>query len=125
MLKTGGDAQYRFLDLHEAEPGDRFFRLRHEPYSDTVTAIEAVEVLQVEDKFLRCRSDGEEKVWKLRRHDAQIHCYVAEDPLFQQFYYTFTQTKRIQQAKDGIRRAAPEQYDETILLAIEAWQKRI
>ena len=121
MLKTCGDAQYRFLDMRNAEPGDRFFRLRHQPYSDTVEAIEAAEVVQVDGKTLHCRIEGASKLWKLRRQEEQIHCYLAEDPLFQQLYTTFTLAKRIQQAKDWIRRAAPERFDEELLLAIERW----
>ncbi|MEY2342772.1 hypothetical protein AB4090_11780 [Acidithiobacillus sp. IBUN Pt1247-S3] len=121
MLKTCGDAQYRYLDMREAEPGDRFFHLRHQPYSDVVSAIESVEVVTVDDKTLHCRVAGQSKLWKLRRQEEQIHCYVAEDPLFQQLYYTFIRAQRIQQVQDWIRHAPPERFDEEVLQAIEHW----
>lgn len=121
MLKTCGDAHYRYLDMREAEPGDHFFHLRHQPYSDVVAAIEAAEVLSVDDKTLHCQVQGQRKPWKLRRQAEHIHCYVGEDPLFQQLYYTFTRAQRIQQAKEWVRHAPPERFDEEVLQAIERW----
>ena len=121
MLKTCGDAHYRYLDMRDAAPGDRFFHLRHQPYSDVVTAIEAVEVLTVEKKTLQCRVEGRGKPWKLRRQAEHIHCYLADDPVFQQLQYTFTRAQRIQQAKEWVRHAPPERFDEEVLQAIERW----
>lgn len=121
MLKTIGDARYRYLDMKEAEPGDRFYFLRHQPYSDTIESIDAVQVLRVEEKYLFCRNVGQSKVWKLRRHEEQIHCYVEEDPFFQELYGTFIRAKRIHQAKEWIRNAPPERFSEEVLQAIERW----
>ena len=124
MLRTQGNAHYRFLDFQDAEPGDRFCCVRHTPYGDRVCALEMAEVIAVDAKRVHCQLAGRKKRWSFRKMTEQPDCYVEEDPLFQSIALRFRQTERVDRIKGWIQKAPVEAFDDRVCTAIEDWHRR-
>ncbi len=123
MLRTRGNAQYRFLDFQEAEIGDCFYHVRHTPYGNQVCALDAGEVVGVDDGKIHCRLEGQAKLWRFRKTQEQPNCYREEDPLFQSIAIRFRQTERVERIKRWIQKAPIEAFDDPVCAAIEDWQR--
>ncbi|MGC9239918.1 MAG: hypothetical protein ACP5D5_09675, partial [Acidithiobacillus sp.] len=118
MLTERGDAVYRFLDFTEAEPGDRFYRVTHLPYSDTVRSIDLCEVSEVRGKRVVCRPLDSEKSWIFFQRVEQQHYYLPEDPFLLDLLQKGAMIRRIEQAKKWIKAAEIQDFDEILLQAI-------
>ena len=125
MLTNRGNAMYRFLDFTHAQPGDRFYRVTHVPYSDTVRRIDLCEVSAIQHKRVVCRPLDSGKSWTFAQRSEQQHYYLPDDPFLLDLIQKGAMMRRVQHVKSWIKAADIQDFDETLIQAIEAWKKRI
>jgi hypothetical protein len=124
MLIATGNAYGKYLDFADAEMGDKFWVVEHVPYSGTVTALRAYTVAEINSKTVLCRAE-EGKPLKLKRALPQENCYLDADPYFQHISRTWQMNTQVQAAKQLVKERETMDFDQEVIDAIMAWQKRI
>ncbi|MDA8247077.1 hypothetical protein [Acidithiobacillus sp.] len=124
MLIATGNAYGKYLDFADAEVGDEFWVVEHVPYSGTITALRAYSVVEINSKTVLCHAE-EGKPLKLKRALAQENCYLDTDPYFQNISRTWRINTQVQAAKQLVKEHEIMDFDQEVVDAIMAWQKRV
>ena len=124
MLMATGNAYGKYLDFADAEPGDRFWRVEHAPYSGTVTALREYTVAEVQAKTVRCTAEAG-KPLKLKRALPQENCYLDADPYFQDISRSFQISTQVQKVKQWVKECETMDFDQEVIDAILAWRERV
>ncbi|WP_291524609.1 hypothetical protein [Acidithiobacillus sp.] len=124
MLIATGNAYGKYLDFADAEVGDKFWVVEHVPYSGTVTALRAYTVAEINSKTVLCLAE-EGKPLKLKRALPQENCYLDTDPYFQNISRTWQIHAQVQAAKQLVKEHETMDFDQEVIDAIMAWQKRV
>ncbi|MHB1320609.1 MAG: hypothetical protein ACYCY0_03470 [Acidithiobacillus ferrivorans] len=124
MLIATGNAYGKYLDFADAEVGDKFWLVEHVPYSGTIMALRAYTVAEINSKTVLCRAE-EGKPRKLKRALPQENCYLDADPYFQNISRTWQINTQVQAAKQLVKEHEIMDFDQEVVDAIMAWQKRV
>ena len=114
MLIATGNAYGKYLDFADAEVGDRFWVVEHVPYSGT----------EINSKTVLCHAE-EGKALKLKRALPQENCYLDTDPYFQNIARTMQISTQVQEVKKLVKEHETMDFDQEVIDAVMAWQKRV
>ena len=93
-------------------------------HSGTVTALRAYTVAEINSKTVLCCAE-EGKPLKLKRALPQENCYLDADPYFQNISRTWQIHTQVQAAKQLVKEHETMDFDQEVIDAIMAWQKRV
>ena len=124
MLIATGNAYGKYLDFADAETGDSFWYVEHAPYGGMVTALRVYTVTEIHSKIVRCTAAAGRPL-RLKRALPQENCYLDGDPYFQNILRSFQISAQVQAVKQWVKECATMDFDQEVIDAIMAWQKRV
>ncbi len=124
MLIAKNDAFNKELDFADAEPGDVFWTVEHVPYSGTIQGVHEYQVIEINSKQAICQSETGNPL-KIKRSALQENCYLENDPYFVDIRKTLEISSQVELVRKLIKEHESRDFDQEVVEAIFAWQRRV